>query len=73
MATGTIMRLIGERGYGFIKDEGGQEVFFHATGVEGSTFEELQEGQRVAFESEPDTRGRGNRAAHVHLVAQSGV
>ena len=69
MATsGTIARLMGDRGFGFIRDERGQELFFHATSVEGATFEELHEGQSVEFEREADTRGRGDRAAHVRPV-----
>ncbi len=63
--SGTIARLIGDRGFGFIRDERGQALFFHATSVEGAAFEELHEGQRVEFEREGDTRGRGDRAAHV--------
>src|SRR6266540_492590 len=55
MATsGSIARLVGDRGFGFIRDERGQELFFHATGVEGATFEELHEGQSVEFEREGD-------------------
>ena len=60
-----IARLVGDRGFGFIRDERGQELFFHATSVEGAAFEELHEGQSVEFERERDTRGRGDRAAHV--------
>jgi CspA family cold shock protein len=63
--SGTIARLVADRGFGFIRDERGQELFFHATSVEGASFEELHEGQSVEFEREPDTRGRGDRAAHV--------
>ena len=63
--SGSIARLVGDRGFGFIRDGRGQELFFHATSVEGAAFEELHEGQRVAFDREADTRGRGERAAHV--------
>ena len=63
--SGSIARLVGNRGFGFIRDERGQELFFHATSVEGAAFDELHEGQRVQFERESDTRGRGERAAHV--------
>ena len=64
-ASGTIKRLVGNRGFGFIQDERGQELFFHATSVDSAAFDELHEGQRVEFEREADTRGRGDRAAHV--------
>ena len=36
MNTGTIVRLIRDRGFGFIRMENGEEIFFHATGM--STF-----------------------------------
>jgi CspA family cold shock protein len=64
--SGAIARLIANRGYGFIRDARGQELFFHATSVEGAVFDELHEGEQVEFEREPDPRGRGDRAAHVH-------
>ncbi len=66
--SGSIARLVGNRGFGFIRDARGQELFFHATSVEGAVFDELHEGQRVEFERESDTRGRGERAAHVRAV-----
>ena len=67
--SGSIARLIGDRGFGFIRDQRGQEVFFHATSVEGAAFDELHQGQRVEFERERDPRGRGERAAHVRPAA----
>ena len=66
--TGTIRRLVRERGFGFIEDAQGRELFFHATAVEGAAFDALQEGQRVTFDRERDPRGRGDRAARVHTV-----
>ena len=66
MATGTIVRLVRDRGFGFIKAENGSEIFFHATGVTGGTpYDNLQEGQMVTYEPERDTRGRGERAVKV--------
>jgi CspA family cold shock protein len=66
MATGKIKRMVQERGFGFISADDGREIFFHRSGVEGTTFEALQEGQRVAFNVE---RGeKGPRAVHVHLA-----
>ncbi len=56
MANGTIKRLVRDRGFGFIKDEGGQEYFFHRDAVEGD-FEQLNEGQRVSFDEEPSQKG----------------
>ena len=48
MPTGTIKRLVRDRGFGFIRDDGGQEWFFHRSSVQGS-FDQLNEGQRVSF------------------------
>jgi CspA family cold shock protein len=53
---GTIKRLVRDRGFGFIRDDGGQEWFFHRSAVQGS-FEELNEGQRVSFDEEPSPKG----------------
>ena len=62
MPKGTIKRLVRDRGFGFIRDEGGQEWFFHRSGVQGS-FDSLAEGQRVAFDEE--TSPKGPRAGNV--------
>ena len=62
MPRGTIKRLVRDRGFGFIRDEGGQEWFFHRSEVEGN-FESLSEGQRVSFEEEASPQGP--RAARV--------
>jgi CspA family cold shock protein len=56
MPTGTIKRLVRDRGFGFIRDDGGQEWFFHRSSVQGS-FDQLSEGQRVSFEEEPSAKG----------------
>ena len=70
MQTGTIVRLVRDRGFSFIRTEGGQEVFFHATGVTGGVvYDNLNEGQTVTFDVERDTRGRGERAVNVQLAA----
>ena len=71
MAVGTIKRIIRDRGFGFIQPDGAtQEVFFHSSSVESPTFDELNEGQQVEFESEPDPRQpRRSRAVHVRAVA----
>ena len=66
MRSGSIVRLVRDRGFGFIRTDDGTEVFFHATGVTGGTpYDNLNEGQVVNFEVERDTRGRGERAVHV--------
>ncbi len=67
MAQGTIKKLVSDRGFGFIRMENGQEVFFHATGMAGFPFDNLVEGQNVTFDIEQDTRGRGQRAVNVRI------
>lgn len=57
VANGTIKRLVRDRGFGFIRDDGGQEWFFHRSSVKTGTFEQLNEGQRVAFDEEPSAKG----------------
>jgi CspA family cold shock protein len=56
MPGGTIKRLVRDRGFGFIRDDGGQEWFFHRSSVQGS-FDSLSEGQRVSFDEEPSAKG----------------
>ena len=56
MSGGTIKRLVRDRGFGFIRDDGGHEWFFHRSAVQGS-FDELKEGQRVSFDEEPSDKG----------------
>ena len=65
MAEGTIKRLT-EKGFGFIDTGTGQDMFFHHSSLQGVTFEELSEGQRVSY-----TEGqgpKGPRAENVELV-----
>ena len=71
MTTGNITRIIRDKGFGFIQPDGGsQEVFFHSSSVEQPTFDELSEGQKVEFETEPDPRQpQRSRAAHVKLAS----
>ena len=68
MAQGTIKKLM-ERGFGFIGTDTGQEYFFHMSSMQGVSFDELREGQRVEFTTEPDPRGRGERAINVRLLS----
>lgn len=65
---GTIARKM-NRGYGFIRRSGGDEVFFHATGVADQGFDALNQGDEVEFRVEPDERGRGDRAVDVRPVS----
>jgi len=66
MPTGTIARLLIDKGFGFIRDEGGIEHFFHRSSVRGAVFELLREGQRVEFT--PEESQKGPRAGDVRLI-----
>ncbi|MDQ3854772.1 MAG: cold shock domain-containing protein [Chloroflexota bacterium] len=68
MTTGTIKRL-NERQFGFIGREGGDDVFFHASALIDTTFDNLREGEKVEFDLERDPRGKGDRAANVRRVS----
>ena len=56
MAEGTIKRLT-DKGFGFIDAGGSKDLFFHSSSVVGSSFDELQEGQRVSFSEGQGPKG----------------
>jgi cold shock protein len=64
MAQGTVKWFSDEKGYGFISpDDGGEDLFVHHTGIAGSGFKSLEEGQKVTYEA---TQGRkGMQAVNV--------
>lgn len=68
MTTGTIKKLVRDRGFGFIEEPTGQDIFFHASGVRDVMFDELDEGASVDCDAETDTKGRGQRAVNVRLT-----
>ena len=68
MARGTIVRMIRDRGFGFIRTEDGSEIFFHHSSMARGMFDTLQEGQELDFEIETDPRGRGQRATNVEVI-----
>jgi CspA family cold shock protein len=70
MEKGTIRRLM-DRGYGFIKSEQGEDLFFHSNDVEGAEFNSLSEGQEVEFEKGQGRDGR-SAAVKVRLIETSG-
>src|SRR2546421_8568676 len=63
MPTGTIKKLVQDRGFGFIAAEDGKEYFFHRTGLDSSVnFDSLAGGQRVSFQVQPSQKSpRANR------------
>ncbi len=65
MPSGTIKRLVRDRGFGFIRDDGGQEWFFHRSAVAQGAFDTLAEGQRVSFDEE--SSAKGPRAGNIRV------
>ncbi len=63
MPKGTIIRLM-DRGYGFIKTEQEEDLFFHRNDLDGVEFNSLHEGQEVEFEK---GQGRDGRPAAVKV------
>ncbi len=61
MAKGTINKLIADRGFGFIKTEEEQDLFFHRNDLQEVAYESLTEGQEVEFEVERTAKGLNAR------------
>ncbi len=57
MAEGIVKWFSDKKGYGFIEQEDGEDVFVHHADIEGTGFKTLAEGERVTFEIEQSDRG----------------
>lgn len=64
--TGTVKWFNGAKGYGFIERDEGGDVFVHYSAIQGEGFRNLEEGQKVEFSVEQDTKGL--RAANVTVI-----
>jgi len=67
--SGTVKWFNASKGYGFIAQEDGEDVFVHFSAIQANGYRELAEGQKVEFDVENDPRGKGLRAANVNVVA----
>ena len=54
---GTIKRLVSDKGFGFVAAPDGSEYFFHQSAVNGVSFDELREGERVTFQTGQGPKG----------------
>ncbi len=62
MNTGKVKWFNAEKGYGFISDDNGQgDIFVHFSGINGSGYKSLEEGQKVSYERQ-DTRSQRYRS-----------
>jgi CspA family cold shock protein len=66
VATGTVKWFSSEKGYGFITQDDGPDVFVHFSAIDGTGYRNLEEGQAVEFDI---TDGqKGPQAANVRIV-----
>ena len=66
MAAGTVKWFSDKKGYGFIEQEDGPDVFVHHSGINATGFKTLREGDRVTFDIEEGQKGPA--AANVTVV-----
>ena len=57
MANGTVKWFSDRKGYGFIEQEDGSDVFVHHSGINGNGFKSLREGDLVSFDVEQGNKG----------------
>ena len=66
MNNGTVKWFNADKGYGFISnDEGGEDVFVHFSAIQSDGYKSLEEGQKVTYDTETDSRNGKLRAANV--------
>ncbi|MEA3328127.1 MAG: cold shock domain-containing protein [Candidatus Omnitrophota bacterium] len=68
MHTGIIKKLVRDRGFGFISDTDGREIFFHQSSLIGITFDALKGDENVEFDVEKSDKGP--RAVNVSIAKQ---
>jgi len=69
--TGTVKWFSQEKGYGFISQDGGPDIFVHHSGIEGRGFKTLNEGERVEFDVVEEPKGL--KAQNVTRLEEEGM
>ena len=64
MAQGTFKWFNAEKGYGFIAEDGGPDVFVHYSAIDATGYRSLEEGDRVEFEVSQGQKGPQADAVH---------
>lgn len=67
MAEGTIKRIT-DKGFGFIENGSGSDMFFHSSALEGIRYDDLREGQKVEYNVGQGPKGP--RAENVRVVEE---
>lgn len=66
MHTGKVKFFVADKGFGFITEDNGKDIFVHYTGIKSSGYKTLEEGQTVSFDIvEGD---RGPQAVNVEVI-----
>ncbi|MFM6963645.1 MAG: cold-shock protein [Micrococcales bacterium] len=66
MATGTVKWFNSEKGFGFITEDGGSDVFVHFSAIQTDGYKELKENQRVSFDVKDGDKGK--QADNVNII-----
>ncbi|MFH1674100.1 MAG: cold-shock protein [Pseudomonadota bacterium] len=66
MLEGKVKWFNEKKGFGFIEQDGGKDLFVHYTAIQGDSFKTLSEGQRVSFEVEETSKGP--KAKNVQII-----
>ena len=64
MATGTVKWFNADKGFGFIEQENGEDLFAHFSAIQADGFKTLEDGENVTFDIEQGDRGP--QATNIH-------
>jgi CspA family cold shock protein len=68
MEEGRVKKLVSDRGFGFISDKDGRDLFFHRS--QSEDFDSIQEGDAVRYDVAPDGK-KGPRAVNVVVLREA--
>lgn len=73
MSTGTVKWFDSKKGFGFLLNEAGQDVFVHFSSIEGEGFRALKDGEKVEFEQIEGAKGLSAKTVKRMEVKQKAV